>query len=156
MLICPLADRPEALPTVARWLFERFGYLNPGASLERSERRMTERLKREGCPIAFVAFEGDVPTGTASLVPADLEERPDLAPWLAGVFVEPARRGHGIGSALVGAVVAHAGRCGYENVYLFTPDKQAFFARLGWKERESSSHHGTAISVMERASRRAE
>lgn len=138
------------MPTVARWLFEQFGHLNPGASIERSERRMAARLNTEGCPVAFVSLDGDMPTGTASLVANDLEERQDLHPWLAGLYVVPGYRHRGIGEELVIAVLDHAKRLGCGHLYLFTPNRQAFFGRLGWRELERLTHHGVEVSVMDR------
>jgi predicted N-acetyltransferase YhbS len=148
MVVRYLSERPDKLPTVARWLFEQFGHLSPGASIERSERRMAERLSAEGCPVAFVCLDGEVPTGTASLVMNDLEERPHLSPWLAGLYVEPTYRRRGIGAELVHATLNHAKRCGYDHLYLFTPNKQSFFTRLGWRQFERLTHHSVDVSVM--------
>ena len=111
---------------------------------------MTERLNADGCPVALVSFDGEVPTGTVSLVADDLEERPQLSPWLAGLYVEPRYRRRGIGEQLVGAVLNHAKRCGYEHLYLFTPSRQSFFGRLGWSDFECLSRHGVEVSVMGR------
>ena len=108
-------------------------------------------MNAEGCPVAFVSLEAEVATGTVSLVENDLEERQHLFPWLAGLYVEPSHRRRGIGEELVGAVLDHARRCGYAHLYLFTPNRQSFFGRLGWTEVECLTHHGVDVSVMDRS-----
>jgi predicted N-acetyltransferase YhbS len=150
MAVHYLSERRELMPTVARWLFDQFGHLNPGASIERSERRMSARLHTEGCPVSFVSIDGEAVTGTVSLVESDLDERPQLFPWLAGLYVDPSYRLRGIGEELVNAVVHHARKCGYSRLYLFTPDRQSYFARLGWMAIERLMHHGVEITVMDR------
>ncbi|TMH03291.1 MAG: GNAT family N-acetyltransferase [Betaproteobacteria bacterium] len=96
-----LAERPEFVSTVAGWLFEQFGYLNPGASRERAEVRIRKRLNAAGCPVTFIALEDGKAIGTASLVKNDLEACPHLSPWLAGVFVLSQHRHRGYGAQLV-------------------------------------------------------
>jgi hypothetical protein len=46
-------------------------------------------------PRTFILLADGEPVGTASLAAHDLDERPDLTPWLAGVFVDPHTRGQG-------------------------------------------------------------
>jgi len=102
-----------------------------------------------GCiPETFVAVEGEVPLGTASLVAHDLAERMDLSPWLAAVYVAPEFRNRGVGSSLVRAVMDAALALGEEVLYLFTPDKARFYGRLGWGVLEHREHHGTDVTVM--------
>ncbi|MEI9926215.1 MAG: GNAT family N-acetyltransferase [Bradyrhizobium sp.] len=60
-----------------------------------------ENLTDTPIPLALVAHDGDAFLGTASVIPSDLAERPQLTPWIAAVWVEPQARRHGTGSALV-------------------------------------------------------
>lgn len=144
-----LAERPDLVPVVAEWLYAQFGHLNPGASLARSINRMTERLRTDGYPATVISLDNGVPTGTASLVAHDFDERPDLSPWLASVYVDPTHRRLGLGSQLSRAIAAHAKACGAEKLYLFTPDMQSFFASIGWQELHSQQYHGVDVSIME-------
>jgi len=146
-----LAERPEFVSTVAGWLFEQFGYLNPGASRERAEIRIRERLNTTGCPVTFVSLEEGTVIGTASLVKNDLEACPHLSPWLAGLFVLPLHRRRGHGAQLAYAAADHARRSGSVKLHLFTPDHQAFFGKLGWVELQTLQHHQVRVSTMERA-----
>ncbi|MCP6582456.1 GNAT family N-acetyltransferase, partial [Klebsiella pneumoniae] len=59
-------------------------------------------LKPPGGPNkTFVLFDDDRPVGTAGLMRGDLESRPDLTPWLGGLYVEPAFRSRGHATTLV-------------------------------------------------------
>jgi N-acetylglutamate synthase-like GNAT family acetyltransferase len=151
MKICPLAERPDLVPTVAEWLYLQFGHLNPGASLERSITRVKERLQTEGCPLTFISLDDGIPTGTASLIVSDFDSCPEITPWLASVYVQPMLRRSGIGSQLSKTVAAHAKSCGYEKLFLFTPNMQSFFGTLGWRESNLHQYHGVDVSIMELA-----
>jgi GNAT superfamily N-acetyltransferase len=65
-----------------------------------------------------VAVDGEELLGSANLVAADLPPRPELTPWLAQLFVAPARRRAGVAPALVRAVLERARGCGFGRVYL--------------------------------------
>lgn len=146
-----LAECPEFVSTVARWLFEEFGYLNPGASRERAEIRIRQRLHTTGCPVTFIALDDGTPIGTARLVKNDLELCPHLSPWLAGMFVLSQHRGRGHGARLANTAADHARRSGNVKLHLFTPDHEAFFSKLGWVESQTLLHHQVRVSVIERA-----
>ncbi len=86
----------------------------------------------------------------ASIFVQDMSTRPDLTPWLAGVFVAPDQRGKGIGSALVQAIEAKALELGISRLYLFTPDKQHFYARLGWSPLEWTDYRTERVLIMQK------
>jgi GNAT superfamily N-acetyltransferase len=81
---------------------------------------------------SFVLLDGDTPAGTASLAHDDLDSRPDLTPWLAGVYVPPAFRGRGHAAALVRHVEAAARAAGVGTLWLYTWTAAPLYARLGW------------------------
>ena len=80
----------------------------------------------------FVLFDGDSPAGTASLAHDDLDSRPDLAPWLAGVYVPQMFRGRGHASALVRHVEGFARAAGVDTLWLYTWTAAPLYAGLGW------------------------
>lgn len=59
-------------------------------------------------------------------------------------------RGQGIASALVRRVEAEAATHGFERFYLYTPDQQALYRRLGWQALESLEYRGETVTVMSR------
>lgn len=145
-----LADRPAHLPTLAAWLHAQWGWLTPGWTLERRVEMLRRQLRRAAVPCAFVALDGGRPAGTASLVAHDMESHPEWTPWLASVYVHRDFRRRGIGSALTERVAEEARALGVGPLYLFTPDQQALYERLGWRRLREERYRGWEVSVMVR------
>jgi N-acetylglutamate synthase-like GNAT family acetyltransferase len=79
-----------------------------------------------------------------------MKSRPALTPWLAQLFVAPDARCGGVGAALVTAAIAHAGRCGFSKLYLYTSGTlPRYYARLGWDELEWIEYLGKERVVMQ-------
>lgn len=148
--IIPLRDRPDAVPLVAGWELDQWGHHNPSITPAKLEARLREQQPQDAIPTTLLALDdADTPVGTASLVAEDIQGDP-RTPWLASVYVTPAARGRGIASALVGAVEVMAARLGIERLYLFTPDQQRLYARLGWRKLERTAYRGEEIQVMDK------
>jgi len=92
--------------------------------------------KRGEIPLGVIALEGQELCGFALLIAQDFERRPNLSPWLAGVFVRPHYRKRGVGSALVTRIESEAKALGFETLYLYTGQSESLYRRLGWKVAE--------------------
>ncbi|WP_163577608.1 GNAT family N-acetyltransferase [Halomonas faecis] len=136
--------------TLAGWTHATWGHLNPGMTLDDAIERLRGECGAGGVPSVFVAMRDGVAVGTASLVADDMRDRPDLSPWLASVFVLPEWRGQGIASSLVRRVEAEARDSGIALFHLYTPDQQALYRRLGWRERETRTYRGETVTIMDR------
>jgi predicted N-acetyltransferase YhbS len=131
-----LADRPEFVPTVARWYHSEWGHLRPGSTLENRAARVVQSCGHREIPTTFVAVAGDQALGSAMLVENDMTTRPELSPWLAGVFVPPELRGRGLGAALVERVVDEARALRIPRLFLYTDGPGTLYRRLGWSVME--------------------
>ncbi len=98
----------------------------------------------------FVLFDQDGPVGTASLARQDLAARPDLTPWLTGVFIEPAFRGRGYAAALVRRVEAFAMAATVSTMWLYTWTAEPLYARLGWQRVGLEDNRGREVVLMRR------
>ena len=107
-----------------------------------------KRTVRGRIPETFVALEGDTVVGAASIIEEDMETRKELSPWLAEVYVAPEFRNRGIGTALVRAIMQEAKSIGVRRLYLFTPDKVAFYQHLGWEVLERTEYYGKTMTIM--------
>jgi GNAT superfamily N-acetyltransferase len=148
MLIDYLADHLEFVHTLAQWHHKEWAYLRPGDSLEAREARLRAACGHEEIPTIFVALSHNTLLGSAMLIEHDMETRMELSPWLAGVFVAPEHRRHGIGSALVRRVVECATTLGVRRLYLYTPSAERLYSQLGWSPLERTSYQGADVMVM--------
>ena len=153
MTIEYLADRREFITTVARWLYEEWGHLRSHETIDDRVKRVDRACGHQQIPTTFVAIQDNKPVGIASLVKHDILTRPELSPWLAGVFVPREHRRRGIGAALVERVVAEARSLGVPRLYLYTPGSGILYLRLGWSVVERTFYRElwgeTEVTIME-------
>jgi GNAT superfamily N-acetyltransferase len=144
-----LAEHPEFTRWVAEEHFREWGAAHPGATLEawESDRRGT---RRDEVPWTLLALRDSAPVGTAGLVACDMDTHAELTPWLSGVYVTPACRGRGVGTALVRAATARAALWGAPRLYLYTESAERFYARLGWATLRRERYNGLAVTIMDR------
>jgi len=142
-------DSPH-LMTLARWELAQWGHLDPDKRLDQALASFRAQCGEGGLPSVFVAMAGDAPVGMASLIDDDMQDRAELNPWLASVYVRPEWRGQGIASRLVRRVEQEAREHGIATLHLFTPDRQALYCRLGWQAFEECVYRGEAVTIMRR------
>jgi GNAT superfamily N-acetyltransferase len=148
-----LADRSDAVPTVADWYFKEWGYKEPGNSIAATCERLRGKLNREVLPIPLVAVDGDETIlGCAQLKFHEMENVfPDRKFWLGGVYVSPQARGHGVASALVGRAAELAQNINLPGLWLQTEAIDGgLYSRLGWDIVEKVSYRGEEVTVMYR------
>lgn len=100
--------------------------------------RILEKLNKDKIPFILVALDHGEWIGTASLWEEDLEKRPDLTPWVAGVYVKEEYRGKGIATKLISEVLEMAKKLGYKKIYLHTEKATGLYEKLGWTKLEES------------------
>lgn len=142
-----VSARPDLAPLAAAWTFDAF--FDPA---EWTVEALTASILApgDGPKDNFVLFEGDDPAGTAALVRSDLDARPDLTPWLAGVFVAPAFRGRGYARALVRRVEAFAAAAGIRQIWLYTLHAEPLYTGLGWERVGFEPDGGRQVVLMRR------
>ncbi|ALO47546.1 GNAT family N-acetyltransferase [Pseudohongiella spirulinae] len=148
MQIYSLKDKPEHLMQLAKWHHAEWSYLNPARSFEERVTEMKEDLQGKPIPTTYVAEVDGRLLGSATILADDMSSHPELTPWLASVYVDDAQRGKGIGSTLVRRVMQHAREHGVKRLYLYTPDQEQLYARLGWSLLSRESYNGTMVTIM--------
>lgn len=144
------AARPDLVPVVAGWLWQAFWRLD-GYTLAHVTAVVGASGAGPGPQQTFVLLRDARPIGTASLAVEDLDERPGLTPWLAGVFVVPEERGHGYVRHLLDAVEAACRAAGIGTLWLYTHTAEGVYARAGWSVAEVVERVGKpAVTVMRR------
>lgn len=145
-----LAHHPEAVRQIADWFFEEWSYLYPGRTLRDFEDLIRRRARMDKLPLALVAIESGTVIGTISLKIQDMDNRTELEPWLAGLYVSWEWRSKGVGTRLVEAVEKMACEMGIRKLFLYTPKSENFYLKLGWRVRERTSYRGAAVVLMEK------
>ncbi len=138
----------DAIAQVWRWRHDEWLH-EFGFTPEQSESQLVEFLQE--CPpneAALLARHDGRPAGTCLLVRDELDQRHDVTPWLAGLFVAPEFRCQRIGAALVKAIEDRARDFGFDGLYLYTSGAEEYYARLGWRLIEHFDWDGEASSLM--------
>ncbi len=149
MHIVDLQKYPEYLRELAEWHQEEWADLNPGEEIEGRIARCQKFLREHPIPRMFVGLEENQLLGTSAIVESDMDTRPELTPWLASVYVKPERRGEGLGIQLVLAVMDYGRNLGLDTLYLYTPDAEKFYQRLGWQTLEKTDYQGEPVTLMQ-------
>jgi Acetyltransferase (GNAT) family len=138
------------VPMVAGWLWREWWHQD-GYTLEQTHDAIAASVSLSGPPQSFVLLVDGKPIGTASLVAHDLDERPDLTPWLAGVFVIAEARGRRHVVPLIQAVEAACRSAAIPIVWLFTAGAERVYARAGWRSADIIRRHGRRpVTLMRR------
>ncbi len=127
-----LRDAPEFFPEVADRIWR--AWWKPGGDpLAELERQLSDVTAAMDFPFNFVALADGRFAGTVTAIPSDLDERPELTPWVAALWVEPKFRRMGIAKMLVEQAVQTLFTLQHPQVYLYAaPALRELYLALGW------------------------
>lgn len=148
MIVKNLIDHPELLETLAQWHYTEWGALYPEEELQDFIEDLRGSQPGELLPATWVLMEEDQVWGSASVIEQDMNTNTELRPWLANVYIHPDKRALGLGRALVKEVLAQCRARGIKQLFLFTPDHQAFYQSLGWETLKQERYEGKRVFVM--------
>ncbi len=147
--IVTTADRPDLVAPVANWLWHE-SWRRLGYTLAEAEAELATYRAVLGPPQTFVLLADGQPVGTASVTSQDLDERPDLTPWLADVFVIPEARGRGYVRNLLLAFDNACVASGIATAWLYTNTAERIYAKAGWQAVETVERAGKLPVVLMR------
>ena len=147
-MIRDLRECKQHIPTLVAWHHQEWAHLNPGQTIQQRADEMEECLGIHFVPSTFVWEEAGEAVGSASILACDMDSHPECSPWLASVFVREDRRGEGIGTALVQHAMTMASSNQIRTLFLFTPDQELFYQRLGWQWLSQETYHGDDVTLM--------
>ena len=145
-----LKDHTHVIRELAELHLEYFGLFNPKMTVESRMDQLHARLGTDSIPLTVVALEKEKVIGSACLVHNDMKTHPELAPWVASVFVRTEYRRRGVGTVLMNRLDAEAYCLGVHKLYLFTPDMQVFYSGLGWRSMGTEMYRGNEVTIMEK------
>jgi len=101
-------------------------------------------------PTVLVLLDQQRPIGMVTLCLDDLDGRPLLNPWLAGLYVDPAHRGNGHGHRLINELEAFASRERIKRLSLYTSNAVSLYAGVGWRTIETVELKGKTYFIMQK------
>jgi N-acetylglutamate synthase-like GNAT family acetyltransferase len=134
--ISDLRQHSEFFDTVSDRIWQ--AWWKPGGyPLDHISSRLRDSMSSSDIPFALIAHDGAKFLGTASVIASDVEERPQLTPWIAAVWVEPEARRRGVAAALVDRAARACFGLGIARAYLCArPALTDFYEKLGWTRIE--------------------
>ncbi len=158
-----LADKPEAIPQIAKWYNDEWGTstLNKGAdgssrSTHALEDKLKNHLNRNKLPLILLATgQGQDEDGGTRIIAAaqlrfqEMTTYPETSHWLGGVYVDKAHRGNGVAQTLINGILDLARQHQVSELYLQTEDHSGgLYKNMGWKAVEQVNYHGVDVLVM--------
>ena len=146
-----LANCPELVDALARLSWNEWQeiYLQRKQTLEDSVKTYRKRMNTDRLPLTLVGLQAGELVGMVSLKFHDMDTRPDLDPWLGGLFVLPEWRNRGVGTILMHRATQEAHRLNVPRLYLWTHSAERLYHRLGWKVVERTNYFGKEAAVMQ-------
>ncbi|MEG0278993.1 MAG: GNAT family N-acetyltransferase [Morganella sp. (in: enterobacteria)] len=152
----PVTTQPDDYPllqTIAQVLHNEWQALPQWRTPEIILARLLDRVNGENGEQLFVATDKNgALLATASLIWRELKtsRMADADWWTGEIYTLPAARGQGLGSTLTQAVVDAATARHLPALNLYTPDKQAMYARMGWKPVFDDVINDENVTIMQR------
>jgi N-acetylglutamate synthase-like GNAT family acetyltransferase len=149
--ISDLRARPEFFDVVAARIWSAW-WQPRDVPLDYIRGRLEENMNAAAIPFALVAHEGSIFIGTSSVIASDLDEVPQLTPWVAAVWVEASYRQRDVGRALVARAVDEIFALGIASAYLCAlPARRDFYLRQGFVPiMEDVGERGMTVFVRNR------
>ena len=145
-----LADRTEAIPTLANWYFNEWGHIGKGNTLDKVTANLQEYLQTNSIPLIILAIDKDEVIGAAQLKYREMDIYPEKEHWLGGVYVSKKHRGNKIAKKIVHRLINEAKKLGVDKLYLQTEDQSGgLYQYLGWTPLEKVNYKGIDVLVME-------
>lgn len=146
-----LADNKTLIPTIAKWYFEEWGYLNKDKTLVKDIENLQAYLNKDKVPLILLAIENGKPLGVVQLKFHEMSIYTDKTHWLGGVYVSEEYRGKGIAKQIILELLAIAENLNVKTLYLQTENLDGgLYRQMGWVPIEQVKYNGLEVLVMER------
>lgn len=121
MEIYNIKDKPEYIREVAELTQKEWGIEINNEEFEKKINRKIEKIKSnldKNSYCKLILLDGKNLIGFISIFPEDGDERKDLTPWYATMFVKEQYRGKGYSKILNDAIIKEAKKRGFRKLYL--------------------------------------
>ncbi|PSJ72516.1 hypothetical protein C7N43_33810 [Sphingobacteriales bacterium UPWRP_1] len=143
-----LQQKPETALLLAQWFKAAWPDFYAAVSEQSIAAGFLERTNTNKIPMALLALNNhNQITGTVSITHHSITTRPNLGPWLSGLYVHPQYRHKGIATQLIKTVETMAPQLGCSCLYAGTSVVPQLFKQLNWEETEITPYHGQQLSI---------
>jgi len=149
-MISFFADVPFFLDELASLHAAEWGHLYADWDAETVRAELLGQNADGSLPATLVLHEGNKLVGSVSVIFGDCPPRPDLDPWLAGLYVVRDRRGRGHGLELIRAAIELAAGAGEKRLHVYTESAECLFERFGFEMLDRTLQQAVPISVLAR------
>ncbi len=138
MQISNLRDVSQFADTIADRGWHAW-WTDSGVPLSDYRKHLDPMMTGKGIPFALVAHDGETYLGSALVIESDLEARPQLAPWIAALWVDEAARRKGIAAQLMHHAQNEIAKLGTSTCYLCaTLENSPYYSARGFTLIEES------------------
>jgi len=139
-----LAECTEVIPELAMWFRSEWPD-EVGEDVEQVIHRCAQQHK---VPVGLVAFRKSRPIGTVQILSASVHSHGHLKPWIAGLYVVPERRHHGVACRLIDAALDTARLLEVETVYVGIQAARDIYENRGWIYLEDGSAGDETVMIL--------
>ncbi|MGM0444635.1 MAG: GNAT family N-acetyltransferase [Fibrobacterota bacterium] len=148
-----LANHPHTLGGLADAIHSQWKemYARRGETRNDVRQKLQARAVTDRIPFTLVAVDGDTVVGSITVKEKDFPARPDLGPWIAGVFVKQSHRGQGISRQLLKTMEDKlAADFNISTVWLYTGSAEGLYTKTGYTLHEQVSQDGRSLVIMKK------
>ena len=139
----------DAIDPLSQAQFELWGPLTGRNTLKEYRELLHFAAESKSLPTTLVAVENATVLGSVNILENDLPLRPDIAPWLAQLFVFPNFRRRGAGALLIAGAIAETRKLNRSILYLYTSGTlPSYYEKLGWSRMGEIAYLGKRRVIM--------
>jgi GNAT superfamily N-acetyltransferase len=148
-----LKNWPQAIPTIAQWVYDEWSPYDPSLTKERLIHSFSARLNDDRLPITFIALKETVPIGIISVkgrADPEFSDFPQDSLWAGSLQVVHEERCRGIGEELGKFAIALAKRLNYAEIYFYTsnPLNVKWYTKRGAEIIGMRPFHNHTITIL--------
>jgi len=149
MQITDLNQHPDYARQTAQLLHAEWPHLPAWSHQPSILERLLQRNQTTSAEFTLIASpDGETVAATCSVIRYELDDIAAREYWLGEVVTDKKFRGQGVAKALIQQAIARARQQQIAELWLYTPDQQAYYQRSGWQAVEQRHIAGEEVTVM--------
>ncbi|MDE8555081.1 GNAT family N-acetyltransferase [Pantoea vagans] len=149
MQIADLNQHPDYASQTAQLLHSEWSHLPAWSHQPTILKRLTQQNQTASAEFTLIASpNGETVIATCSVIRYELDDIAAREYWIGEVVKDRKFRGQGVAKALIQQAIARAKHQQIGELWLYTPDQQAYYQRSGWRAVEQRQVADENVTVM--------